>query len=443
MSFLHSIKFRFILACIAFSIIVTICYGRVTFIGLKYNSDELFNWYITQEATQLIEQYQSNPQLNLSLHTTAIVDITTEQQMIDKLATYFPDSQFTAKRLIDVHNLGPAFNTPQGYTIYEFGKGETTIHILEYSLNSQQLEKFYYLVDVSKFHNYDNYSEDVVEDMFVEMLALIMFIGLLIGVMLAKTVVSPLSKLAKSVDNMDYSSEMTCKDSYFNDEISLLAGKIDSFVARTKFFVEREKSFTRDASHELRTPVASSRAAIELALSTPEGQQGKIHNFLKRVERSNKDMTHLIETFLILGREDGKEPHSTFNLNQLTNQTFEKHDYLKRHSDVVCVNNIAVNHEMTACKQHLCIVLDNLVRNALQHTLEGTVVVSATHHQIIVEDTGEGFDSDEQSNAPLNVLDKSGVGLSIVKRLCEKQGWQLNISNNGEQGTRAAISLDE
>ncbi len=442
MNFLHSIKFRFILACVAFAIIVTLCYGRVTFIGLKYNSDELFNWYITQEAQQLIDRYRADPTLDMSQLTTADIEITTEANIIEKLASYFPDSEFTATKLIDVHNLGPAFSTPQQYNIYEFGKDDTTIHILEAKIWPNSLEKFYYLVDVSTFSNYDNYSEEVVENMFLEMLALIMLIGLAIGTMLAMTVVSPLSRLAKSVDNMDFDNKNSCKDSYFNDEIALLANKIDSFAARTHDFVEREKSFTRDASHELRTPVASSRAAIELALSTPEGQQGKINSFLQRVERSNKDMTHLIETFLMLGREeDGNEQPTTFNLHELANNTFTKHDYLKRCEQVTCVNNIEDNLHINACKQYVSIILDNLVRNALQHTHEGQVIVRATSDQIIVEDTGEGFEN--SANTSLNVLEKSGVGLSIVNRLCEKQGWQLTLSNNGEQGTRATIDINE
>lgn len=440
MNFFQSIKFRFILACIAFSIIVTLCYGRVTFIGLQYNSDELFNWYITQEAEQLIKHYKENPQLDISQLTTANIEITTEQKMIAKLASYFPDQQFTANTLVNVHNIGPAFSTPQGYNIYEFGKHNTTIHILEAKLWPNSAEKFYYLVDVSAFRNYDNYSEEVIENMFLEMLALIIFIALIIGIMLAKTVVSPLSRLAKSVDNMDLNKTLSCKDSYFNDEIALLANKIESFAAKTRDFVEREKAFTHDASHELRTPVASSRAAIELALSTPEGQQGKVHDFLKRVERANKDMTHLIETFLMLGREnDEKVKRSAFNLHELVDNAFNKHNYLKRTHEVQCVNKITRDAHIINCKEYLSIILDNLIRNALQHTNQGQITVSMEGSCVVVSDTGDGL---KQSTIhQLNVMEKSGVGLSIVRRLCEKQGWQLTLNSNNNQGTRACINI--
>lgn len=438
MNFFQSIKFRFLLACVAFAIIVTLCYGYVTFLGLKYNADELFNWHIAEETTKLIDQFKTDPNLDISRYTTAKVRITTEAEIIKELSSYFPTSQFTAKTLKTVHNLGPVFDTPQGYTIYEYYGGRTTIHILEASLEKESPVKFYYLIDVTSFRNYDNYSETAVRYMFLEMLAVIVFIALAIAIMLAKTVVSPLSKLAKSVDNMDYSTHQSCRTSYFNDEIALLAEKIDSFAVRTRQFIAREKNFTRDASHELRTPLASSRAAIELALSTPEGKQGKVHNFIKRVERSNKDMTHLIETFLMLGREeDNSEAPVTFNLYDLVSQAFAKHDYLKRNQQLECVNDVKPSVEVTTHKAYLSIILDNLIRNALQHTNDGQVTVTHADNMLVVTDTGEGFEHSEKGQ--LNVMEKSGVGLSIVKRLCERQGWKLIINANTPQGTKAVI----
>lgn len=77
--------------------------------------------------------------------------------------------------------------------------------------------------------------------------------------------------------------------------------------------IEREKAFSRDVSHELRTPLATSRAAIELALAAPEGQQQHMAKFLNRAVRANADMSHLIETFCYLVSKS-KMANSTANL---------------------------------------------------------------------------------------------------------------------------------
>jgi signal transduction histidine kinase len=217
---------------------------------------------------------------------------------------------------------------------------------------------------------------------------------------------------------------------------------LNSFVTRSNDFVEREKAFSRDVSHELRTPVASSRAAVELALSTPEGQSGKLNQFLLRVSRANKDMTHLIETFLILGREEQQHlSNESFNLHELVNTSFDKHDYLKRNADIKCVNAVAPNYNFICSKQYLAIIIDNLVRNALQHTNHGTVTVLIKNNQVIVQDTGAGMDDSCAQEPSHNVLDKSGVGLSIVKRLSDKQGWQVHVKSKLGEGTRVFVDI--
>jgi len=445
MRLLQSIRFRIVIACVIFSIIVTVGYGWVTFYGVNYNSDELFNWHISQEAAQLIAEYEKNA--TLTHVTTANVFVSDEQHALTAAANYFVDTQTRAKftqvnAFKDVRVPGPKFTTEQGYIMYEFSADNKTLHVLQSALPKNETKQFYYMVDVSNFINYDNHSEAYIAKLFLKILVFIMVLALAIGFILAKMVVSPLTRLANSVDGVDHQNYLKSEEKYFNDEIGFLAKRIDSFVSRTHDFVEREKAFSRDVSHELRTPVASSRAAIELALSTPEGQSGRLNKFLLRVSRANRDMTHLIETFLLLGREEQKvNATEGFNLHELVNQSFAKHDYLKRSVEVKCQNNIDSSLNIVSSKQHLAIVLDNLVRNALQHTHDGSVSVLFENQQLIVRDTGDGMSEQRKQSPSTNVMEKSGVGLNIVRRLSEKQHWQMHVKSKLGQGTSVYIDM--
>ena len=207
--------------------------------------------------------------------------------------------------------------------------------------------------------------------------------------------------------------------------------------------IEREKAFSRNVSHELRTPLASSRAAIELALSAPAGQEENMNKFLNRAKRANADMTHLIETFLLLGRENIDEKvQNEFNLHDLVKDSFNKHNYLKKTSQIECINLIPTQCMLNTSEQYLAIVIDNLIRNAYQHTYQGSISVSINRSCIFVEDTGEGMaNSHAFTKEPNNVLDKSGVGLAIVTRLCEKLEWQFSIDIEREQGTGIFIDV--
>lgn len=447
MRLLQSIRFRIVIACITFSIIVTLGYGWVTFYGVKYNSDEIFNWYIAQESRQLIAEYEKNPALTFNQITTAKVFVSDEKQALAIAANYFVEKNTRSKftREIDFEEVkvpGPRFTTEQGYIIYEFSADNKTVHILKSSLANKNAQYFYYMVDVSSFVNYDNHSEEYIAELFLKILVFIMILALVIGFVLAKMVVSPLTRLANSVDGVDLQHYLKSNEKYFDDEIGFLAERIDSFVARTHEFVEREKAFSRDVSHELRTPVASSRAAVELALSTPEGQSGNLNKFLLRVSRANRDMTHLIETFLILGREEHQElKNVNFNLHEVVQNSFTKHDYLKKNHEIQCVNAIDTSLNVSCAKESLAIIIDNLIRNALQHTHEGKVSVFIENKQLIISDTGDGISEQEKVTENTNVLEKSGVGLNIVRRLSEKQGWQISVESEAGQGTRVIIKL--
>jgi signal transduction histidine kinase len=92
-------------------------------------------------------------------------------------------------------------------------------------------------------------------------------------------------------------------------------------------------------------------------------------------------------------------------------------------------------------KQYLAIIIDNLVRNALQHTNHGTVTVLFENNQVIVQDTGAGMDDSCAQEPSHNVLDKSGVGLSIVKRLSDKQGWQVHVKSKLGEGTNVFVDI--
>jgi signal transduction histidine kinase len=86
------------------------------------------------------------------------------------------------------------------------------------------------------------------------------------------------------------------------------------------------------------------------------------------------------------------------------------------------------------------IVLSNLIRNAIQHTESGKISVVVKDDRVIVSDTGAGIGPDDlkRVNLPLATGTQNkgfGLGLSIVKRLCNRFDWKLNIESETGLGT--------
>ncbi|MGB0894232.1 MAG: histidine kinase dimerization/phospho-acceptor domain-containing protein [Parashewanella sp.] len=450
MNFLQSIRFRIFFTCIVFSIFVTICYGLVVFTGLKFKEDELFNWHIAEEASLIRNMINKGSLKNFRDFTTAKIIIGNEQEVISELAhrAAIPTSYFknAVGETIPIEKSKLAyhiFETPQGFTIIELAYKKSTFHILHSTINTVKGSDFYYIVDVTKYVNYDFFSGDKVRNMFIVMLLLIIVAGAGVAFLMVKMSVAPLTRLANAVNDEKQGRHGLEKMNFFNDEVGTLANQIDLFVSRTNMFIEREKAFSRDVSHELRTPLASSRAALELVLSHKKNNPSSIDKYLQRINRANRDMSHLIETFLLLGREsDANINTTTFPLYEVIDTSFSKHHYLVK-NNVKCINNIFWDVTVSETKEYLSIVIDNLIRNALQHTTEGYVAVYYINGTIVIEDTGDGFESSNETNVNrTNVLEKSGVGLTIVKRLCEKMGWKFEINNSLAIGTSISIHLN-
>ena len=81
-----------------------------------------------------------------------------------------------------------------------------------------------------------------------------------------------------------------------------MAGALTKLTQRVNAFVDRERNFTRDASHELRSPLTVIRMAADLLLAESSlDDRGKAT--VNRIKRAATDMVELVETFLMLARE--------------------------------------------------------------------------------------------------------------------------------------------
>jgi len=90
------------------------------------------------------------------------------------------------------------------------------------------------------------------------------------------------------------------------------------------------------------------------------------------------------------------------------------------------------------------IVVANLVRNAFSHTPSGSVTITVEDNCLTVTDTGTGIHSEEigkvfQRHFKGSGSTGSGIGLSLVKRICDRYGWETIIASTEGKGTSAQL----
>jgi signal transduction histidine kinase len=208
-----------------------------------------------------------------------------------------------------------------------------------------------------------------------------------------------------------------------DDEIGDLARELLSSRHQLATALDRERRFTREASHELRTPVAIIAGAVELLHR--DGQMTPVADGLvERIRIANGRIEALIEAFLWLARDPLRiEELQTMTLLPLLQRVLT--DLGRAGGDLTEVQ-LHVASDRPFDGEPLCaeIVLRNLVDNALRHRGDGPVVIRVDGGVRIVNALPDGARLAEDSH---------GLGLGIARDLCTRFGWQLSVEQQGGQ----------
>jgi signal transduction histidine kinase len=230
-------------------------------------------------------------------------------------------------------------------------------------------------------------------------------------------------------------------------DVKVLAGAIRGFASRLEDFVDRERNFTRDASHELRSPITVIKVAADV-LTEEEGLSKFGQRSTQRIRRAIRDMEALIEAFLILAREgDVGLPEEDFLVSEVVDEEIDKAEALVAGKPVAVRWVRESDFALHAPPRVLSVMLSNLLRNACLYTEQGEVTVTVGADWIRVDDTGVGMSPEDLERvgqaffrgAATSAKGGHGVGLTIVRRLSDRFGWPVELKSELGVGTSATI----
>lgn len=281
--------------------------------------------------------------------------------------------------------------------------------------------------------------------------AVSILVALWLSVGLSTKVITPLTTLAQQVARLKPSPNPThIADQYADDEVGQLAATFDDYLLQMEQFIRREQEFTADASHELRTPLAIIQGASELLRENSEIPE-KARRQLERISRAGERMSQMLESLLLLARETaagdaaGQLP---LQVEDVVMEVVEQHRHLSREKSLDLRCEILHGFTLSASQTALSVVLSNLLRNAIHYTNEGSVVIRVNEGRVDIVDSGVGIDAEELPH----IFERhyrgrnagqegSGIGLSIVKRICDRQHWQIHIDSTPGKGTTISLNF--
>ena len=241
-------------------------------------------------------------------------------------------------------------------------------------------------------------------------------------------------------------------------EIQPLLNALNGLFDKVADTLEREKRFTADASHELRSPLTAIKLQTDVLQQTilqanlTDSQTDALLSHCRQISHSNERANRLVEQLLILAKlapQQGLDPQtfapidwialSNDILSEVNRRAREKNSQLRRD---VLVDAKAIL-PLTGNATLIGILLRNLLDNAIRYSPDHTTIRLVLDSEVItVIDNGNGVAPidlarlSERFFRPAGQAEiGSGLGLSIVRRIAELHGLQItmqNLEHNGQ-----------
>lgn len=331
---------------------------------------------------------------------------------------------------------------PKGFS--EQLEGERAFYIFTEIING---ERYLLVQEQSEFEK----REQVLFNVVLAGFLLSVLGALALGWFMSERVMRPVSKLANQVRHRDQLLPLApaLAPEYPDDEVGQLAAAFDSTLGRLRQSLERERLFTSDVSHELRTPLMVIASSCELlsqvALQPAQRKQ------LERIERASAEMQDLVQTFLQLARVKGNESMfaGSASLGQIADEQVDIWSPLMREKGLDFTVELEAQDDGVYNPTLLRTVMANLLRNALHYTETGFVKLTLQHQGFRVEDSGVGIPEQhhEQIFDPFVRGEQArgeglGLGLSLVKRICAHQSWQISVHSLPVAGSCFQVTFE-
>jgi len=420
MKFRRRLRSRLILSFLLFGTLVSVLFAGAVLLLQSWLVDALISRTLAEEIDQYVADLREDPTLVEPFYT--------------RIEGY-------------VTRPGRAEIVPEPFRSLGSGVHDVSTDKARYKAAVRKEDDFWVFLtyDVSE-------NEEVARRLEVALIAAVLLFALLslaLGVWSSSRVMAPVTDLARRIEAMDEHAPPGDLARHFpNDEVGQLATALDDYAHRLKDLVERDKAFNADVSHELRTPLAVISGATELLLAQPE-QDERTRERLLRIARAARQSTDITTALLHLVRaeRDADGEGRAHDVTRIARQVLGNYEPLVGDRELALELEEIEPVRVIAPEAVIAVTLGNLIGNAIRYTSEGEVRVQVRAGEVRILDTGPGI---EEAELP-RVFDRhfrgrqaggtkgSGLGLSIVKRLCDLYGWQISFANRGSGGLCVSV----
>ena len=277
------------------------------------------------------------------------------------------------------------------------------------------------------------------------------------GYLIIRSSLKPVRDMTETADAIAKSNDLT-KRIYIEDgtdEVHKLGKVFNEMLETLENSSKRERQFSSDVSHELRTLISVIMAESEYGVKYTDSIEEAKESF-DVIERQSKRMTSMINQILELARLDGRLeiPKQEVKLSEKIKHTLKDYKILFDNKNIKLSATIEEDISIFANEALIMRMIDNLLSNALKYAETEVTVCLAKRNRIILEvaDDGIGISDNEKKHIwdRFYKVDKSrttiednssGLGLSITKKIVELHDGKIAVLDNNLKGTRFIVNL--
>lgn len=280
-------------------------------------------------------------------------------------------------------------------------------------------------------------------------------VGILLTYFVAGRALRPLTKLSAKMAQMDennWNCAMTEPDTH--DEIGQVSESFRHLMERLQDSFQAQKHFAANAAHELKTPLAVMKSAIQVLHLEEKPSAEEYEETLELCLETTEQLSQMVEELLVISnpKEEAKEEIS---LKKMIEEIFQKYAGQIQEKDLVVWQQVQQDTWYTH-PVLMRFLLENLLSNAVKYNRQGgsirlTAEIKENQLHLEVADTGIGispehlphiftcfYRADPSRNKEIA---GNGLGLSIVKTAVEKMQGEITVVSEEGKGTCFHVTL--
>jgi heavy metal sensor kinase len=246
------------------------------------------------------------------------------------------------------------------------------------------------------------------------------------------------------------------------DELGRLAEAFNDLIGRLEASLVQQRQFMADASHELRTPVATSRTAASVALQQPRRDEGEYREALAIIEQQTTRLSRIVDDMFTLARADaGNYPvrRMPMYLDEVVHDVVRASRVLASTKDVAIELATTSSAGFTGDEELVRRLVVNLLDNAVRHAPSGsTVQVDLDNvrdgYIVSITDRGPGipaaiqehiferfYRGDTARTRTVHGDEGAGLGLALARWIANVHGGDVSLVRSSEHGTTFSAFL--